>query len=495
MTKISISLLCLVCALCAVASAQEAQPGQAGKLTIEPYSLRTYDGREHEAELGRLWVRENRENSANQRLIQLVFARLRSAAKEPGPPIIFLAGGPGIPGIGMGQVPVYYELFERLREVGDVILLDQRGVGMSSPSLGCQPPSSSAPADILVDETRAVQHFGKSLQTCSEQLRAQGIDLAAYTPNAVADDVEDLRQALGAEKVNLLGMSYGTHLALAFIRRHDARVRHAVMAGTLGPDHALHMPGATELALLRVSRLAAQDANINKLIPDFAALVRQTLAQIGQKPVTLAVIDKRTNQPVNIAVGKFVLQVALDGLSDGRALPALPALFHMVGGGDYSLLARRAEGLYNSFNGMGGSAMSMALGCASGWSQEQIAKALQEGKRSAAGTATMRRAEFCQAIGIRDLGPEFRSRIWSETPTLFLTGDLDGNTPPYQAEEVRWGFPQGVHLIIENAAHETLPSGEVQAVVVDFLKGQDVSGRKIALPRPRFMTPDELKAR
>lgn len=492
MTSLATQLLCLLCLLSVAARAQEAQPG---RLAIEAYKLKTYDGREHEAELGRLWVRENRESSANRRLIQLAFVRLRSTAKEPGPPIVYLAGGPGIPGIGMGQVPVYFALFERLREVADVILLDQRGSGMSAPSLNCPAPTTSAPLDLLADETRAVQHFAKSLRACAEQLRAQSIELTAYTPNAIADDVEDLRRALGAEKVSLLGMSYGTQLALAFIRRHEARVQRVVLAGTLGPDHALHLPGATELLLRKVSQLAAQDANLNTLVPDFAALVRQTLAQFEQKPVSLSVTDRRTNQPVNVTVGKVVLQMALDGLSDGRAVPTLPALFYAIQRGDYSLLARRVEGLYNSLNGWGSSALSMALGCASGWSAERMARALAEGKQSLAGTATMRRPEFCQAIGSRALGAEFRARLWSLTPALFLTGDLDGTTPPYQAEEVRWGFPHGVHLIVENAAHETLPVPEVQTVVVDFFKGQDVSGRKIVLPRPRFRTPEELKAR
>lgn len=489
-TRLSKLLLCLLWLLSVGANAQDAQPG---RLVSEPYKLRTFDGREHEAELGRVWVREDRESSTNQRLIQLAFVRLRSTAIEPRPPIIFLAGGPGIPGVGMGRVPVYFALFERLREVADVILLDQRGTGMSSPSLNCPPPSTSPPPDILTSEARAFERFTGTLRVCAEQLRAQGIDLAAYTPDAVADDLEDVRNALGVEKVSLLGMSYGTHLALAFLRRHEARAHRVVMAGTLGPDHALHLPGATDLLLQRVSQLVGRDANINKLIPDFNALVHQTLVQFERRPIELTVTDKRTNQPVDIKVGKVVLQIALDGVSDGRALPTVPAFFHSVARGDYELLTRRVEGLYNSLNGFGTSAMSMALGCSSGWSAERMAKALQEGKQSPAGTATMRRAEFCEAIGSRDLGPQFRSRIWSATPALFLSGDLDGTTPPYQAEEVRWGFPNSVHLIIENAGHETLPATAVQDVVVDFFKGQDVGGRRVALPPPRFSTPDELK--
>ena len=68
-------------------------------------------------------------------------------------------------------------------------------------------------------------------------------------------------------------------------------------------------------------------------------------------------------------------------------------------------------------------------------------------------------------------------------PALFISGSLDSNTPPYQAEQVRWGFPNSVHLIVENAGHEsTLPLREVQQAMVDFLKGVDVTARRIVAP-------------
>src|SRR5687768_5385044 len=110
--------------LCAAVQAQ--QPA-AGTLVVEPYSFRTYDGNDIPAELGKLWVRENR-NGPSNRLTQLAFVRLESTAERPGSPIVFLAGGPGAPGIGMGRVPVYFRLFQQLRTVADVILLDQRGL-------------------------------------------------------------------------------------------------------------------------------------------------------------------------------------------------------------------------------------------------------------------------------------------------------------------------------------------------------------------------------
>jgi hypothetical protein len=79
-------------------------------------------------------------------------------------------------------------------------------------------------------------------------------------------------------------------------------------------------------------------------------------------------------------------------------------------------------------------------------------------------------------------------------PTLFVSGTLDPNAPSSQAEEVRRGFPNGVHLIVENAGHESLPAAEIQNVIVDFFKGQDVSRRTVSLPRPRFISVEEAKS-
>lgn len=121
--------------LAASGSAAAAQEPKAGDVAFEPYALKTFDGQEHAAELGRLWVCENRNRCA--RLIQLAFVRMRSTAEKPAASVVFLAGGPGVPGTVMGRVPVYFQLFDRLREVSDVILLDQRGTGMSVPNLEC----------------------------------------------------------------------------------------------------------------------------------------------------------------------------------------------------------------------------------------------------------------------------------------------------------------------------------------------------------------------
>ena len=139
--------------------------------------------------------------------------------------------------------------------------------------------------------------------------------------------------------------------------------------------------------------------------------------------------------------------------------------------------------------------MANATDCSEGWSAERLAQA----KREAAGALFSNlnlqwQADICKMVGVGEKGAVTPSRLWSVIPTLFISGTLDANTPPFQAEEVRWGFPNSIHLIVENGGHETLPSTQVQSVILDFFKGQDVGDRRISFGRPQFLSIEEAKA-
>ncbi len=111
-----------------------AQP-KAGTLKIKPYTFENEKGEKVESEFGTLLVPENRSNPESN-LIELAFVRFKSTAKNPGPPIVYLAGGPGGSGIGTAT-GTRFPLFMALREIADVIAFDQRGTGYSKPNLGC----------------------------------------------------------------------------------------------------------------------------------------------------------------------------------------------------------------------------------------------------------------------------------------------------------------------------------------------------------------------
>lgn len=465
------------------------QTSNATGVNWEPYSFRSFDGQEHKGDLGRLRVPENR-RLRSSRMIQLAFLRLPSTAEKPGAPIVFLAGGPGVPGSVMAKVPVYYRLFAELQKVGDVILLDQRGTGMSDPNLECA-TGASLPPDVFSSEAAALRGLITTTRICTAQARAKGADLGGYTTEQSADDLEDLRRALAAERLNLLGFSYGTALAQTYVARHPEGVERVVFAATGGPEDALKLPAIYDLQFHRLLRLAAQSDPWKDA--DLEAVAKQAFGRLA-RPMPLTVTDKRAGKPVELRVDRVALQTLLQSrMNNARTLGAIPALLASLAQGDTALFQPQVEELYNSLNA-GVSSMTMAMICAAPIPPARRARVAHEAPHALLGDAAnlQLRPEVCAAVGVRPEGPQ--PPLWSLVPALFISGTLDGNAPPFQAEQVRWGFPNGVHIIVENAGHESLPAKEVQAVVADFFRGLDMSGRQVRLDPPQFPSVEEAKA-
>src|SRR5687767_8306998 len=244
--------LITVIALCVLPAVAQTKPGT---LKIKPYVFENSNGEKVDAELGILHVPENRSDPGSN-LIELAFVRFKSTAKNPGPPIVYLAGGPGGSGTAAARGS-RFPLFMALREIGDVIAFDQRGTGMSKPNLTCLQrlelpvdlvPSRAAVVDLLRERSRDCVFYWHDIQR---------VDLTGYNTNENADDLEDLRKALGAKQISLWSISYGTHLSLATIRRHPRSIHRAILAGIEGPDHTHKPPG-----------------NIQKHLEDLAALIK-----------------------------------------------------------------------------------------------------------------------------------------------------------------------------------------------------------------------------
>jgi len=228
-------------AVALVAVTSGAASAQAPLIKFEPTTVDVDGVGKVPAELGRFSVLEDRSKPQGRR-IELVLARLRSTAATPGAPIVYLDGGPGGSGIGIARVPDYYRLFDAMRAAGDVILLSQRGTGFSAPRLACRGDGTPAPLDLFRSADRMAEVLGPRSVACAAELRAKGIDLSAYTTVASADDLEDLRLALGVPKISLFGFRYGTHLGLAAARRHPGSIERLILAGTEGPDHSQKLP-------------------------------------------------------------------------------------------------------------------------------------------------------------------------------------------------------------------------------------------------------------
>ena len=422
------------------------------------------------ADLEKVVVLEDRSKPDGRR-IELAYARLTSTAATPGSPIVYLDGGPGGSGVGLYRVEAYKALFDELRAVADVVLLSQRGTGFSTPRLSCR-DAMAIPGDVFASAGRMAEALGPRTERCAAELRAKGIDLSAYNTDASADDLEDLRRAIGAETISLFGFSYGTHLALAAVRRHPERIDRLILAGTEGPDHSQKLPHTFDLQLARLQHLEGKG--------DLVEVTHRVLAALEKRPV--AVDAKGTA----LTIGKEGFQYLLRrDIGDTNDTANLLRLIRDTDRGDYRMLTAFATRRFTELAG-GVAMMGTAMDCASGVSAERLARINRERAESLLGTMTnFPFPQVCDLLELPALPARFRAPVVSALPTLFISGALDSNTPPYQAEEVRWGFPNSVHMIVENAGHEsTLTLPETRRLIVDFLTGQDVSGRRIAARSP-----------
>ncbi|HZM98219.1 MAG TPA: alpha/beta fold hydrolase [Pyrinomonadaceae bacterium] len=479
-------ILFLTLFLFSLASAQTTPADRKdGDLKFEPFTI-PFEGQNVAAELGRLVVRENRSNPKTN-LIELAFVRLKSTAEKPGFPVVYLDGGPGSSAINIARAPEYMRAFMKLREVGDVILLDQRGVGRSKPNLS-RLSSEALPLDVFADNDVALRAFRERTVAAVNYFRSLGVDIQAYNTIESANDVDDVRKALGVEKLNLVGFSYGTHLGLACIRYHGPNLNRVVLIGTEGPDHTNKLPSTSDTSLKRLAKLAAAAPELEGKVPDLVGMLREVLTRLEKGPVRVQVTDQRTKKPVDLKIGKSGLQfLIMRDLGDSNDLPIFPAWFYTMHQGDYSILSRFAEKRYNQF-GAGISLMTVVMDASSGTTKARMAKIEEEAKTAMLGhMVNFPFPGIDEAVGSPDLGDKFRSPIHTSVPTLFFSGTLDNNTPPFQADEVRKTFRNSTHLIVENAGHESmLVDTRVQQAIVEYLRGGDVSNTKIALPPLKF---------
>jgi len=466
-----------------------AQSAAVGDLHLEPYSFRTYDGNTHPAELGHLEVLQDRGIPAKG-LIQVGFVRLRSTAQKPGSPIVFLPGGPGIPGTVLGAVPVYYELLEKLQAEADVILFDQRGIGTSLPNTAC-PDGTVPPVDVFAKEMNFRRALVNRAVECGSYWRAKGVSLESFNTAESADDLDDLRRALGADKISILAHSYGTALALEFVRHREEHVDRLVLAGVEGPGESLQMPLVFDLALRRISDFAASDSQAKGAFPNTYHEFELVTHELDREPLAVRIRDARTKQDIDIKVGPVVAQfVVKEMLPNGRRVGQLPALVYSLARRDSSLIKPAVEDLYNGL-ASGFTAMQFSVACSDGWSLGRRQDALDQAPHSVFGDIPFVHLdpELCDRIGVKARAPASRLPLWSPAHALLINGSLDGNSPPFQAEEVLWGFPNAEYVSVKNGFHETLPSQAVQALVVEFFGGRDVSMTEIQFPPPSFAEP------
>jgi pimeloyl-ACP methyl ester carboxylesterase len=463
----------------------------ADSLKLEAYSLRTYDGQTHDIELGKLTVPESRVHRTG-RTASIAFFRLKSTSPTPGSPIVFLMGGPGIAASVMAPIPPYWQLFDALRTAGDVILLDQRGLGLSSPKVDCPPLAQPLDTNLLTSHAAFIAAYRRVLASCAAHWRSKDVDPRAFTDAEIADDVDDIRRALGAQRVSLLGFSYGTRLAMTFARRHPDRLDRIVLQGPTDPDLEYRESLTYDLLLARLAHLAAADTVSAPYSADLFARTKALFARADREPIALK-IRRTSGDSVSVRVSGDVLRGLVGGHVTDVRLPALVATMER---GDNTILTRWVEGLYNDFNAGAGTLMARAVNCSSAPSDARRARVDVGVARSIFGGAFDNFAadwSFCSALGADSAKAQPHLRAPLESPVLFVTGELDDRTPIGNDSILSKEFREAIRVRVVNGGHELLVDRPVRELVTDFFLGRDVRDRSIQQAPPRFLSIEAAK--
>jgi pimeloyl-ACP methyl ester carboxylesterase len=431
-----------------------------------------------DAEEGRLRVPARRSDPDGPSL-DLRFVRFAAtdSSVASNTPIVYLAGGPGGLGV-LAATGDRFPLFMRLRQVGDVIALDQRGTASSNPYPIC-PGALETPFDRVASADELREAYAPVLRDCFEHWR-ESLHPDAFTTVESADDIEDLRLALGAERLHLVGISYGTHLALAYIRRFPDRVSRAVLAGVEGPDHTWKRPAIVDGIVREIGEILEAEAGWRGFVADIEAAIALLRAE---RPV-VTIDDPASGAPVQVALGPQDIKLAVFyGLGEREDFLKAAKRVRRIANGEYELLARyvlllRAAGTPP--------VMPLSMDCASGVSAERREAIEAEKAEALVGDVSNLSLEtLCPGWPVVDLGPSFRVELRSDVPVLAVSGTLDSRTPPSNAEEALAGFPHVRHLRIVGGAHDDdllIATDAIGEAIVRFLETGEPGTDRVELP-------------
>lgn len=449
------------------------------------FTFKSASGQTTDAVRGSLQVPENRADP-NSRMLTLSYVRFPATSKTPGAPIIYLSGGPGGSGIETAKRE-RFPLFMAMRQFGDVIALDQRGTGASDDTPVCAPKTAPSESKRMTDAEYAAAYRAAALE-CAAFWKAKGVDLRGYTTNESADDLDALRDHLGADKISLWGISYGTHLALAALKRMDDRLDRVVLASAEGLDQTVKLPAGTDAYFDRMQAMVDSDPRAKAAYPDIKALIRRVHQRLDHTPVLLQLKGPDGADAPVLLQRRSLQMLAAGAIADPQGALMLLPVYRAADAGDYQPLAAIMQRFMGPGEPLQLRAMPLAMDLASGIDNALLALVETQAKTALLGDSlNFPMPHLRDAIPELDLGDGFRKAPVSHVPTLLLMGTLDGRIYPESQREAVADLDNLQAITVVNAGHNLfMTTPEITAAIERFMRGEPMASAQIVIPPPDF---------
>jgi len=422
-------------------------------------------------ECGYLTVPEDR-SQPDGPTIRLHVAIFKSHSDDPAPdPVVYLAGGPGEQ--ALETMPLLFNLrFAPFLANRDFIVFDQRGTGYSEPALDCPEFGDLAYETLNQDLSpeESVALGTEAICSCHDRLVSEGVNLAAYNSAESAADLNDLRLALGYEEWNLLGISYGTRLALTAMRDNPEGIRSVILDSAYPLQISLYaeMPANFDRALTVFFNGCATDPTCSETYPQLETVFCELVDQLNASPVTFSATQPLSGETYDVLMnGDGLIGFLFQSLYSTELIPLLPNILFDIRDGNYEILAVvMGSFLANiEFVSMG---MQFSVQCG-----EEVrfstpgefaaaAEAYPEIRRLFEGSPNLGEPVFtiCEIWGAKEADPIENEPINSDIPTLVLAGEYDPVTPPAWGEVVAETLSNSFCFEFPGVGHGASISGE-----------------------------------
>lgn len=432
------------------------------------------------ARCGTLTVPENRSRPKGRK-ITLSVAIVPAATRRPAPdPIVWFAGGPGDDAISEIQLALDGDL-NRDR---DLVFMSQRGTYSADPELTCPNIDEfNARALGLVSNAPSTGRLHvRATRTCRDRVDARGADRSTYNDIESSADYAALRRTLGLKQWNVFGISYGTHLALNYMRLHPKGIRSVGIDGVLPPSIA---GGAVTWKAARegfdgLFEACAQQPDCNARYPHLKATFLRLVSELEADPITTTVTVPVHPEPVKVVLDGSNLVAWLTSATHVAA--GVPRSIDELAHGNPQRIAEQLAGGKYSPQAIGRVAHGLVYGifCSQWTPYESEADVIRGGRRA---FPTFPRSmlanapqlawlhDDCRAWHVPAAPPWIRDVTRSDIPTLLLSGGFDAQTAPSNGAYAARTLSRSTAVTVPYVAHVVFADSPcAQSITTSFFR-------------------------
>ncbi len=453
---------------------------EARSVSLDKQSVVLVDGSTLAFEQGFITVPTQR-GVVGSKPIQVEFHRFFAQQPTDAPAIIQLKGGPGVSSLDkLIQRPGYAETWVLPSTVKtDLVIMGQRGFANSG-ALDCERPAKLTLTQAM-DRSFRDQAASRAVRACRQTMVDQGVELAGYSVPQMAADAVEVADALGYERFQLLGSSFGSHVGMALLRAYPDRVVRATFNALEGPDHTYDAPSGKWAALEKIAALAERSPALKAAIPQngLMAAYREVVAQAKLEPLRVSVTVPDTDDTVEVALTAedltglpFLLSTTFSNRWPRWAL----AMIDVANG---RLEEEVEELLWRWMNPRVDAPAALQMDCGSGVSVGRAAKLRADPAAEWTGKSNF--FDECPVWGA-DLGEGFRSDFATDVPVLLMHGTHDTATPYGNALELLSSFTDHHFIRVEGGSHGAILEAMDDVTFRDQLTEWFASGAREQFP-------------